>query len=335
MRQNPIFVVGTGRCGSTLLSNIFSLNTSILSISEFFVSLSPFAFNNKYLDGNKFWEILSSPRPKATLMLKQGIGIPEFLYTSNEGVPPILLMTLPHISDEADLLFKEVEQFVLGLPINHLSAQYILLFEWLRNRFNKSIWIERSGGSLRFIPQLRELFPDAKFIHLYRDGRETAMSMSRHNAFRLTIIQAMIKQRIGKDPFYEIIVEEERKQLGELAYCLPDSFDKRIYKNIDIPIERYGTLWSSQVLLGIQNLSRIPKVNVFNLRYEELLANPEICLSELMTFIESSFDDTGFIKTAARLVQTDKKMTWIDLEKDDQDKLTLSCKPGLRLLNYL
>jgi hypothetical protein len=33
-------------------------------------------------------------------------------------------------------------------------------------------WVERSGGSLLYMSQLADLFRDAKFGHLYRDGRE-------------------------------------------------------------------------------------------------------------------------------------------------------------------
>src|SRR5690242_1668812 len=96
-QKNPVFVVGTGRCGSTLLSNILREDERILSLSEFFISLSPFAFHKKELDGKEFWDILATPRPKAIQMVRYGVGIAEFLYQSQEGTPPILLTTLPHI----------------------------------------------------------------------------------------------------------------------------------------------------------------------------------------------------------------------------------------------
>ena len=47
------FVVGTGRCGSTLVSNMLNLHKEVLSLSEFFAfitdlgTLIPEAFPNK------------------------------------------------------------------------------------------------------------------------------------------------------------------------------------------------------------------------------------------------------------------------------------------------
>ena len=92
-RLRPVFIVGTGRCGSTALSNILNQHPSVLSLSEFFISLLPNAFVRHQMTGSQFWELLSTSRPKATLMLKHGIDIPEFLYRSKNGVSPILLMT--------------------------------------------------------------------------------------------------------------------------------------------------------------------------------------------------------------------------------------------------
>ena len=335
MQASPIFVVGTGRCGSTLLSNMMNLHPSILSLSEFFVSLSPYGFANKSLDGRSFWEMLSTPRAKVDLMMKHRIGIPEFLYDSNEGVPPILLMTLPHLTDEPEVLYEEVKAYVLALPEDAISNQYIRLFEYLKAKFNKDIWVERSGGSLRFIAKLAELYPNAKFVHMYRDGRECAMSMRRHNAFRLTMVQSLVKEAIGKDPYLDSISEAEAERLGELSKLLPDRFDREAFLQLQIPIERFGSLWSSQIVQGVQYLSQIPSSNVLHLSYENLLSNPVVELRAFMQFVlPDQEDQEAYIHDAAKLVQTDKKESWRGLPEEEQVRLNRACKLGLRLLKY-
>lgn len=335
MQEKPIFVVGTGRCGSTLLSNMISLHPDILSLSEFFVSLSPYGFTKKIINGRAFWEMLSTPRAKVDLMMKHRIGIPEFLYSSDKGVPPILLMTLPHLTNEPEVLFEELQLYVLTLPEDALSTQYIRLFEYLKKKFNKQIWIERSGGSLRYITKLLELYPNAKFVHMYRDGRECAMSMRRHNAFRLTMVQTLIKEKIGKDPFADSISEAETEKLGELSRLLPDRFERDAFNLLDIPIERFGSLWSSQILQGVQYLKQVPPSNMLHLSYEKLLSNPEEELSSFLQFVLPNHEDQeNFIRKAADLVQSNKKDTWRELSQEEQENLTRACKLGLRLLRY-
>ena len=53
-----VIVVSTGRCGSTMLSNMLRLNPEILSLSEFFSLLMPDPFPAGELDAAAYWRIL-------------------------------------------------------------------------------------------------------------------------------------------------------------------------------------------------------------------------------------------------------------------------------------
>ena len=50
------------------------------------------------------------------------------------------------------------------------------------------------------VPRLRRLFPEARVVHVYRDGRDTALSMSRHPAFQVTLATLDKLQRLGLKP---------------------------------------------------------------------------------------------------------------------------------------
>src|SRR6478609_11866194 len=111
MNKN-IFVVGTGRCGSTLLSNMFRKNDNILSVSEFFAFTTDFgtllhkSFPKEEVSAAHFWQVIGHPHAKQNLMLREGIAIKEVLYKVTEhsgfnletGVPAIMQTTLPHLS---------------------------------------------------------------------------------------------------------------------------------------------------------------------------------------------------------------------------------------------
>lgn len=61
----PIFLVGTGRCGSTTLSNMLREHPKVLSLSEFFLLLTDglrtqAPFSQEIMDGRRFWSILAA-----------------------------------------------------------------------------------------------------------------------------------------------------------------------------------------------------------------------------------------------------------------------------------
>ena len=99
-----VFVVSTGRCGSTMLSNMLRLNPEILSLSEFFSLLMPDPFPAGELDAAAYWRLLSEPWVFFRHLYRLGLRVPEFLYvpgpgsrfTAATGIPPILVTALPH-----------------------------------------------------------------------------------------------------------------------------------------------------------------------------------------------------------------------------------------------
>jgi len=204
-----IFVASTGRCGSTMLSNMLRLNPEILSLSEFLVLLLPDPLPPGEFDAAAYWRLLSQPRPFLMRAYRLGLRVPEFLYlpgpgrrfNAATGIPPILITALPHLSDDPEELYDEVEAFVGGLSPASAATQHRRLFSWLCDRFCARVWVERSGSSLLYLSQLAGLFPDAKFVHLYRDGRECAYSMSRNAGYRLATVSMMLQSRLGMTPY--------------------------------------------------------------------------------------------------------------------------------------
>jgi len=76
---SPVFVVGTGRCGSTMISDMLRKHPTVLSLSELFaavtdlMTLVPQAFPTGVIDASHFWRILSTPYPKTSLMKRYGL----------------------------------------------------------------------------------------------------------------------------------------------------------------------------------------------------------------------------------------------------------------------
>jgi hypothetical protein len=48
------------------------------------------------------------------------------------------------------------------------------MLAFLLVRAGRRSWVERSGGTLRIVARLRATFPEARFLHVVRDGLEDA-----------------------------------------------------------------------------------------------------------------------------------------------------------------
>jgi tetratricopeptide (TPR) repeat protein len=336
----PVFVVSSGRCGSTLLSNMLRMHPDILSLSEFLIMVMPggFAGGAAPIQGSQFWAILSTPRKRMTLMYKHDIVFDEVLYrpgpgrrfTAETGVPPILLTALPHLTDDPDALYDEIQGVVMAQGAHSVAGHYILLFDWLRKRFARKVWVERSGSSMAHLDEIVANFPNARFVHLYRDGRECAISMAHHSAFRLAIISGELMTHIGVDPFNSDDPPGAEVP-PQLQAFMPETFDRDAFWKYEVPVERLGESWAAQEHRGLGLLAQLPPGRVLQLRYENLVSNTKGELEGLMRFIGLESQDPEFLERAAALVRR-KPLAWPMLPDDERDRLDKACRVSMGLL---
>src|SRR5205823_3243613 len=167
-------------------------------------------------------------------------------------------------------------------------------------------------------------FPEARFVHMYRDGRECALSMSRHSAFRLSVISGELHRHIGVDPFNTD--EAPRGELPEHLKCLmPDTFDAEAFWKYEVAPEKLGAGWQGAETAAIGQLSTLPYGRVHQLRYENLVNSPEAELANLIRFIGLPEPDEAYLKAAAALVRV-KPPSWLQLPPDQRQRLHESCR---------
>ena len=342
----PVLVLSTGRCGSTMISDIVNRHPKILSLSEFFSFIGLGAFSRKRLNGEAMWKLCSRQRRGLQALLNRDKRISEIIYPfdapqarfSSRNVPPISVATLPHLTPRFDSLYDELEPVIRARPKEALADQYRFLFEWLCDRFGRSLWIERSGGSLLFGDSLMRLFPDARVVHIYRDGRDTAMSMNQHHAFKMTLAGVHQLQRFGIDPLNRDAIDIDAPLTPSAAsrfimglFRQFANFDKMIQQAFDL--EDYGDLWSRMVLLGQTYLSSLPSDRFLGLRYEDMLHHPHEKLRELIEFIDPGLLDEAWLDEAA-LIPRPNPPKYPSLDPEIQLRLTRACAPGLTALGY-
>ncbi len=295
----PVFIVGTGRCGSTLLSRFLALHPDILSLSEFWVFVTDLggriaeAFPEEEIDGPELWRMLAAIHPRQTLMLRQDVMMDEALYrpgpgrrfTAESGIPAILATTLAHLSDDPDALFEELAAMAADLPKAPIGRTYAALFDRLRARMGARLWVERSGGSLRIVRRLRQHFPEARFVHIVRDGRDTALSISRHYGFRMVLAASQITEILGVDPYESADRRDEADLPDELVPYLPECFDADFFRADVTPLPLAGLYWSGEIKAGLEELAGLDDGQLLTLRYEDLLAQPAPTLDRFFRFL--------------------------------------------------
>ena len=334
-RIAPVLVLSTGRCGSTMVSEVLNTHPDVLSLSEFFISLGMKSLIRKRLSGKALWGICCRHSPGLKAMLAGNrdrilypFDTPRARYTVHD-IPSILCVALPHLTPDYEALYDELEPIVRARPKATLPNQYLFLFDWLCKRLGRRVWVERSGGSLLFGRRLMRLFPHARVVHIYRDGRDTALSMSKHPAFRAGPELLRRLQRMGVDPYGgDPIPDINPFTLLRFRFVNMQKMMRQ-----EAALETYGDLWSRMIMSSREYLSSLRPDRFLALRYEDVLQNPREKLRELIAFIDPSLVDDAWLDSAARVPRPNPSRL-SSLDKEAQRRLTEVCAPGLEALGY-
>jgi putative sulfotransferase len=305
---NGAFVIGTGRCGSTLVSRALALHPDVLSLSEFFAGLDLAAFPEGTITGKEFWSRLSSREGLANMLLGIGEEPAEFLYpvdsgrrfNRDSGVPRIAVFTLPALPGDPDALYERLEEAVPAFADQPVAQHYQELFALLGDLLTRPRWIERSGASGFFVPHFVAGFPAARYVYLTREVDATALSMSRHPAFRLLALRLEFINRCGCDVFRGDLPAEPIPP--DLAHLTPERFSKETFESWAPGLDQFRQLVSIQMDAIREALAPLPARQVLVLGYEDLVDQPVAVFAKMAEFFELA-DPAGWAQRAAALVR--------------------------------
>jgi hypothetical protein len=327
------FVVGSGRCGSTLLSRMLACHPQVASLCEYFNGIDMAKrFADEPIDGAAMAGLVAAEQPFVTAVLRRGYEVPEIVYPFDGGgryrpqdpLPWILVSMLPRLTDEPDRLFDAGLAFLRAQPVMPPHLHHLAFFDWLAAATGRPVWIERSGSSIDYLADLCRAYPDARILHLHRDGRETALSMRSHHAYRLPI---SILYRAPLD------TGETLADLGPLDLrAAPTGSDpiSRILASRP-PAAYFGRYWADQIQHGYRAVPRLSRDRYREMRFEDLIDHPREALRAAAEFFELPADP-GFADRGAALVRGRPPERYPDLEDRERRALDEACAPGQRLL---
>lgn len=330
-------IVGSGRCGSTLLSRMLAENLDTLSVFEYFNGLDiGTRFAGQEVTGDAFAQLISAEQPFVTAVLRRGYEVAEITYPFGPSaryrraapLPWILVSTLPRLSDAPDELFDEVTAFARSLRPAPMIAHHRALFDWLVARFERKFWIERSGSSIDYLGELAGQFPEARFVHIHRDGREAALSMREHHAYRLPI-----SLMYGAPTDAGVALAE----LGALDLHAEPSGEDPISQVLKSrPSAHYfGQYWNDQILRGDVARARLGPGRYQELRFEDLVRDPRAELERIADFFEIDSARGGWIERASALIHEMPATRFQDLRDEEAEGLSDAVRPGQKVLGRI
>jgi hypothetical protein len=158
----PIFVGGTGRSGTTITLELLAQHSKVYGSNPLEIHL--LTHNDGLLDSldsldlTKFKNKIEDTWLKQT---KQTAG----LYSSI-------------LKEDMDLMIKELDHNFKANPVNAIRVFYLNTFIKQQTIKDGSIYFgDSTPSTIRFSDKIKKIFPESKFINMYRDGRDSAYSM--------------------------------------------------------------------------------------------------------------------------------------------------------------
>lgn len=309
--QTPVFVVSSGRAGSTLLARMIHRHPRLLCVSDLFepVGVVPYFDRERRVDGEELFSLLSRPSLPQRIAFWRAQPTSEllFLHDDDDLVSLLTSYTLPFLTGGDPMaLFEELRQATAKLGEASMADQLIRVFDWLRDRFGKQLWVERTGGSLPHMRRILATWPDAKIVHNFRDPRETAISMMTGSFFRLYL-------ELEKNPALGAWDWDHMPPLAEMAAML--------------------NRW---VVDGVAALQSFPPEQRINLSYEQLMADAAGTLLGLIRFLfdrEPTAEDVAWAEQQLTIIRP-SPLKFPALPPDEQETLRAACQEALTALGY-
>lgn len=309
--KQPIFLIGLHRSGTTMLQDILCNHPDLAYINN-----SMHVFRRSFCASEEI-------RKKLNINFRMERYLQDSVEVKADSPNEGYIFWQEWLKEDSNRL-NYVER-----TINYFSTDEL---EYIKQSIRKIIWCFggqnkrffcKNPALLPYLPLLQDIFPDAKFIHIIRDARTCSNSMSKF--YRLT-----------------------QKQLNKIKYKLCNFVhdDKNFIPYPRLPklseyIQQYGpddirttaNIWNDGINFVNHNKSKIS--NFYEIRYEDILANPQSEIFKIIDFCELNTINSNRESFLHKLNQVGKVNHKQSNKYGNFDTIELICRDNLLLYNYL
>ncbi len=279
MPTSPVIIVGMHRSGTTMVTKMLE-------------NLGLFVGDQKEVNNEAlfFWNINNWIFDIALCRA----DLPYNFRYLNPRTKEILVNDLQHF------ISSPKKKKFLGNKYNHFKSIKELDFPWgwkdPKNSFTIDLW--------------KEIFPDAKVLHIYRNPIDS--------------ISSFIERDLVMKNRYTLNWKKKLKRDFLISHNYHTNF--RLYS-----LEEGYNLWEEYVSRCVELEKSFPDMK--HVRYEDFLANPASQLEEIARFCGLQFSPSD-IKEQVKSVKSDRSFAFIRNPEAMEVYLNIKDKPLMKLLHY-
>lgn len=146
-------------------------------------------------------------------------------------------------------------------------------------------WGDKNNFYLNYIPTIFAIFPSAQFIHIIRDGRDIACSY---------------------------------KTLGSSQIV------SKYAPNLPVNIKKIASEWTDNIKKIRSSFEKLPSTQVYEIRYEDLVSQPERELTKICDFLREPYDSAMELYYIKNKLETQEPIEFLQWKAKTLEKPTSS-----------
>ncbi len=227
---NPILIGGCGSSGTTLLKTMLDSHRNIACGQEIAIFDRPRLYQ---MELDQFYQMFTTQKfdeinKEQIFPLFTKFGSNFGLFIPNTGKQYHNLSTIKTIFEKSENLKHFIDLFFSN---------------WAKTQ-GKNRWAEKTPNNVYCINEILDFFPDSKFVHVIRDGRDVALSLHQGREFPipnaifrwLSAVEAGIRFR-GNPRYYELkyedLILDTENSLKKLMEFLDEEYDPEMLNYMD------------------------------------------------------------------------------------------------------
>lgn len=268
---------------------------------------------------------------RITRMASPNLASPIFILGAPRSGTTFLgncLETLPEVSYHFEpIAIKAATSYVYTQQWSpeRIRRFYLRVYGWLmRLHFDADLRVaDKTPRNSLIVPALYRAFPQAQFVFIQRDGRDAALSLSKKPWYQNQTKGKNLKEPAGYTfgPEARFWVEPERAEEFENT----------------TDVHRCVWIWRQFVEHVLAAKPKIPSDQFHELRYEDLVTEPEAEATRLLDFLDISAPESRqqFVAFVAQNAQPTSIRNWErELSPEQLQQIDQEAGPLLQSLGY-